>query len=695
MKYKKLLAVFALMTVVTAVRSGEYRLYTHAALPAAVQTQSAPFYGKVTKISGQEITLQTGTIDFAGDGFEADNAERLIKVTDTTVFKDAKQTEGEVSSFAALQTGDVIAVMTGTDPEEAAAVTVMTSVIPVPAEEETEEAVPEEDEETETGAAVTETDGKKGDAPASGKEAAADTDASDKKGADSDTGEPSGTPGEPSGTPGQPPEKPEGEPAGMGGAGNGSGEPMGQPPEKPEGEPAGMSGAGNGPGGPMEGPGMPGSGPEASGVDSYEAVREYSESAEITGEEIISTGIDENALLVDEADASVKVTDSEISRTSSESTGQDTASFYGVGSAALVTDGELTVENCSITTDADGAAGVFAYGDGTARVNDTTIRTGGNTSGGIHAAGGGTLYAQNLDVVTDGASSAAIRSDRGGGTMVIDGGSYTSNGLGSPSVYCTADITVHDAGLNATGSEAVCIEGRNTLRLFDCSLTGAMTDQDQNDNTWNVIVYQSMSGDSVEGNGTFEMSGGTLKAENGGMFYTTNTESTITLKDVDIENAENAPFFLQVTGNSNARGWGEAGNNGADCLFTAISQEMEGDVIWDSISRLDFYLTDHSLLTGAFVQDETWAGAGGSGSCSVTIDADSVWEVTGDSTITTLYCVGTIRDVNGESVTILGSDGTVYAEGDSPYTITTDHYEETADVAGASVMPVWEDYSRE
>lgn len=92
------------------------------------------------------------------------------------------------------------------------------------------------------------------------------------------------------------------------------------------------------------------------------------------------------------------------------------------------------------------------------------------------------------------------------------------------------------------------------------------------------------------------------------MFYTTNTESTITLDDVDITNAEDSEFFLKCTGNANQRGWGTTGANGADCLFTAIDQTMEGNVIWDSISDLDFYMTGESTLTGAVVQDESNAG---------------------------------------------------------------------------------------
>ena len=307
-------------------------------------------------------------------------------------------------------------------------------------------------------------------------------------------------------------------------------------------------------------------------------------------------------------------------------------------------------------------------------MSDTDITTTRDASGGIHVAGGGTLYAWDLNVETNGESSAAIRSDRGSGTMVVDGGSYTSNGEGSPVVYSTADITVHGADLTANGSEAICIEGLNTIRLFDCNLSGSMRDLDQNDCTWNVILYQSMSGDSQEGNSTFEMVGGTLTAQNGGMFYTTNTESTFILSGVDITGAADSEFLLKCTGNANGRGWGTSGANGADCHFTGIGQTLEGDVIWDSISCLDLYLTQGSTLTGAVVQDESCAGEGGDGYASLYLDADSRWGVTGDSTLTNLQCAGTIVDEEGNTVSIVGTDGTVYVSGNSSYTITVSSY---------------------
>lgn len=446
-----------------------------------------------------------------------------------------------------------------------------------------------------------------------------------------------------------------------------------------------MDGQGQ-PGGDGQGaPGQGGPGGQAQGVDSYTAVNEYIEDTTVSNETIESTGTDENAALISSG-ANVTLDNDTITRTSADSQGGDNSSFYGVGAAVLATDGTAYVKDGSVTTDAAGGAGLFAYGDGTVYASGTIVKTTQDTSGGVHVAGGGTLYGWDLDVETNGESSAAIRSDRGGGTMVIDGGNYVSNGVGSPAIYSTADIAVSNATLTANGSEAICIEGLNSIHLYDCDLTGNMSDLDQNDNTWTVILYQSMSGDSEVGNSTFQMDGGSLTSENGGVFYTTNIESTITLNNVDINYNDENEFFLQCTGNTNQRGWGQSGVNGADCHFTGISQDMQGDVIWDSISDLDFYLTEGSSLTGAVVDDESYAGEGGEGYCNVYVSADSTWTVTGDSTVSSLENEGTIVDSNGKTVTIQGTDGTVYVQGDSEYTITTGFYSDTADMSGATAI---------
>lgn len=444
----------------------------------------------------------------------------------------------------------------------------------------------------------------------------------------------------------------------------------------------------------MEMGGQGGPGGQSQGVDSYTAANEYTEDTTVANETLESTGTDENAALISSG-ANVTLDNDTITRTSDSSTGGDNSSFYGVGAAVIATDGTAYVKDGTVTTDAAGGAGLFAYGDGTVYASGTTVKTTQDTSGGIHVAGGGTLYGWDLDVETNGESSAAIRSDRGGGTMVVDGGTYVSNGVGSPAIYSTADIAVSNATLTANGSEAICIEGLNSIHLYDCDLTGNMSDLDQNDNTWTVILYQSMSGDSEVGNSTFQMDGGSLTSENGGVFYTTNTESTITLSNVDITYNDDNEFFLQCTGNTNQRGWGQSGANGADCHFTGISQDMQGDVIWDSISDLDFYLTEGSTLTGAVLDDESYAGEGGDGYCNVYVSADSTWTVTGDSTVSSLENEGTIVDNEGKTVTIQGTNGTVYAEGDSDYTITTGSYSDTADMSGATSIQDQSNYQAE
>ena len=65
------------------------------------------------------------------------------------------------------------------------------------------------------------------------------------------------------------------------------------------------------------------------------------------------------------------------------------------------------------------------------------------------------------------------------------------------------------------------------------------------------------------------------------------------------------------------------------------------------------------------------AGNGGNGYCNVYLEEGCTWTVTGDSTVTSLESEGDIVDTDGKTVSIVGTDGTVYIEGDSAYTITT------------------------
>ena len=46
-------------------------------------------------------------------------------------------------------------------------------------------------------------------------------------------------------------------------------------------------------------------------------------------------------------------------------------------------------------------------------------------------------------------------------------------------------------------------------------------------------------------------------------------------------------------------------------------------------------------------------------------------------------------------MTVQGTDGTVYVQGSSPYTITVDSYQETVDLSEAAQVTEWADYQVE
>ncbi len=417
-----------------------------------------------------------------------------------------------------------------------------------------------------------------------------------------------------------------------------------------------------GPGG-DGGSGAPGGFGGSSEVTQGDAANTIDEDGTYSDETYTSTGDDENALRVD--GASVTLDGITVEKTDGATSNTENGDFYGMNAALLATDGaEVTITNAEVTSSAQNGNGVFSYGDGTVvNISDSTITTTADNSGGIQTTGGGTTNASNLTVETSGNSSAAIRSDRGGGTVNVDGGTYTSNGYNSPAVYSTAAITVSNAELTANNSEALVIEGDNSIILTDCTVSGKMSDTEgtsSDENVHNVMIYQSMSGDAEVGTSEFSMTGGSLTSNNGDLFYITNTDCVLELSGVDIINNDEDGYLLRVTGNSASRGWGTAGSNGAQVAFTADAQVLEGDIIVDSISTLDMTLTGNSSFTGTLnIVDNEEGGTAVDNNAVVTIEEGSTWTLTGDCTITSLTNNGTIN-YNGYTITL--ADGTVLSE---------------------------------
>ena len=415
-----------------------------------------------------------------------------------------------------------------------------------------------------------------------------------------------------------------------------------------------------GPGGNMPGGNAPG-GASAQDV-TYDAATSLTSGTELEAGEYTSETADENAILID-TDESVTLNQPTVSKTG-DSDGGDNCNFYGLNAAVLAMGGaNVTISGGTITTDGDGANGVFSYGgnggqngaagDGTTvTISDTTITTTGDGSGGIMTTGGGVTIASNLTIETGGRSSAAIRTDRGGGIVTVDGGSYTTNGLGSPAIYSTADISVANAQLVSNLSEGVCIEGKNSITLTDCDLTASNTQCNGNATFLDsIMIYQSMSGDADSGTSAFTMTGGSLTSKSGHVFHVTNTHAIITLTGVEITNEDAENVLLSVCDD----GWNGAGNQAE---VNAISQVLEGSILVGDNASLSLSLSEGSTFTGS-ISGEIANSKGETvstqvGEVSVTLDGDSTWTLTGDSYVTSF---------TGDAAQVISGGYTLYVNG--------------------------------
>ena len=385
-----------------------------------------------------------------------------------------------------------------------------------------------------------------------------------------------------------------------------------------------------------------------------------SEDGAYTGMAYTSTGDDENALRID--GAAVTLSGVTVSKSAGSSSNPENGDFYGVNAAILATNGAtVDIKDSDISSSAQNGNGVFSYGGGTTvNISDSTISTTADNSGGIQTTGGGTTNAYDLTVSTSGNSSAAIRSDRGGGTVTVNGGSYTSAGYNSPAVYSTASITVKNALLTAANSEALVIEGKNSITLEGCTVFGNMSAEKSSSgdiNVHNIMLYQSMSGDADVGTSSLTVTGGTLTGSSGDMIFVTNTNAVIRMSGVAVENKDGTGAFLRVAGNNASHGWGTAGKNGAEVTFTADAQTVDGDIIVDSISTLDLTLENGSVFTGAVnIVSNAEGGTAVADNAMVTVGAGCTWNLTGDCTVTSLTNNGTIN-FGGHTVTL--ANGTV------------------------------------
>lgn len=355
-------------------------------------------------------------------------------------------------------------------------------------------------------------------------------------------------------------------------------------------------------------------------------------------EDFESNSEDENAVLVT-GKGTLTMTGATLSKTGDTSSA-DESNFYAVNAIFAVADhSTATLGDATLESEADGSNAVFATGEASKITADNlTIHTKGDSSRGLDATYGGTIEATNVDITTEGAHCAPIATDRGEGTIVLEGGTLSAAGEGSPCIYSTGDITAKTVTGTAMGSQAAVVEGKNSITLRDCDLTGAGEN--------GVMLYQSTSGDAAEGTARFSAADSRIATTSDGpMFYITNTDAEAVLENTTLEYGSG--ILVKASGN-NTNHWGEEGANGGNFTLNATKQELEGDITCDEISTVALSLADGSSYKGTIDGSHTGKEV------SILLDEDSVWEVTGDS------YVAAITDAD-ESLDNLKSNGhTIY-----------------------------------
>jgi hypothetical protein len=230
-----------------------------------------------------------------------------------------------------------------------------------------------------------------------------------------------------------------------------------------------------------------------------------------------------------------------------------------------------------------------------------------------------------------------VATDRGGGTIAVTGGTFRSSGQGSPGLYSTGVLTARNASFVATGSEAVVIEGANSVAVTNTSLSGAKKR--------GVMLYQSFSGDAEGSTSVYRQTGGSLNAAEGPAFFVTNATGKIYLSGATVTAASGVLLLAA------ADQWGTSGSNGGHAILAASGQKLKGSVTVDKLSSASLTLAKTSSLTGAINTAGTAKGM------TLSLSADSTWTVTADSHLTSLSGA----EISGSQViNIVGNGHTVH-----------------------------------
>ena len=313
--------------------------------------------------------------------------------------------------------------------------------------------------------------------------------------------------------------------------------------------------------------------------------------------------------------------DSSVFDKTGNTTNDDNSNFRGQNAVVLGIEGSQTsIKDSNITSNSIGSNAVFATGEGSViNVENTNIHTKGDSSRGLDATYKGTVNGKNLTITTEGAHSATLATDRGEGTITAEAAKLTTSGTGSPVIYSTGNITANNVNGVANKSEIGVVEGKNSITLTNSNVTG------YHDNGF--MLYQSFSGDAESGIARLKAENNTLTTHGTGAFiYVNNTTAEADLTGNTIL-MPNTTTLVKAAADSR---WGKDGENGGHLTLRASNQELNGNIVADSISTVSLDMTNGSSLVGAVNTNNT------AKEITMKLSKDSTWTLTGDSYVKSL-----------------------------------------------------------
>ena len=302
--------------------------------------------------------------------------------------------------------------------------------------------------------------------------------------------------------------------------------------------------------------------------------------------------------------------------------------------------------------DPSGASDVS--GNTEATIKNVKITTHSDKSRGLDATYKGKINAENVIINTDGQSCAALATDRGEGEVhvknsEINTGVSKTSGRGSPLIYSTGNITVDNTKGTSYVSQIACIEGKNSIEVTNSDLSGYSEgnrkDGDAYVDLGGIFIYQSMSGDADVGTSHFTAKDSKLTIpqessvyKEAPMFHVTNTACVIDLKNTEFSFGSGT--FLEV---SSQNQWGTTGSNGGNAELNTDSEKIDGNVIVDNISSLNWTMKN----------TEFKGAVNSTGNTTLNVADGSTWTLTGDSSLSSLAVSGKI-DYGNYKLTVNG-----------------------------------------